>query len=92
MTIIDELRLMNETTILQLDKRGIDSKRNEIIKLMLNDEKCFSKMKKSEAFDVLEDIGISKDRLRNVYQKLIWYKEDTYDKRNIRRNNWYGKG
>ena len=71
MTIIDELRLMNETTILQLDKRGIDSKRNEIIKLMLNDERCFSKMKKSEAFGVLEDIGISKDRLRNVYQKLI---------------------
>ena len=72
MTIIDELRLMNETTILQLDKRGIDSKRNEIIKLILNDEKCFSKMKKNEAYDVLEDIGISKDRLRKVYQKLIW--------------------
>ena len=71
MTIIDELRLMNETTILQLDKRGIDSKRNEIIKLILNDEKCFSKMNKNEAYDVLEDIGISKDRLRKVYQKLI---------------------
>jgi len=70
MTQLDELKIMNETTICYLKKLGINYQRNEIIKKIFADEACFFKMNKSDAFSILNEIGI-KDNIEGVYAKLI---------------------
>lgn len=71
MTQIDEVKIMNDTMILYLKKLGMSYKRNEIIKKMLEDESCFFKMKKEDAYMILKDVGIQSENIDNVYAKLI---------------------
>lgn len=68
---INELRLMNETTIIYLKKLNKNTRRNEIIKEILKDEACFFKMKKEDALVVLEDVGVSKNKLEEIYSEVI---------------------
>lgn len=76
MTLLQEIRLMNEAMILYLKKIGKCSKRNEIISNILNDETCFFKMEKNDAYIILEDIGIAENNISTIYSKLI--SSDTY--------------
>ena len=71
MTQLNELRLINDSNILYLKKINRSYKRNEIIKNILNDETCFFKMNKNDAYMVLHDIGISDNQIDTMYQKLI---------------------
>lgn len=71
MTQFEELKIMNDSKILYLRKIGKSSKKNELISIILDDETCFSKMKKEEAYKILEDIGIKKEKLEITYSKLL---------------------
>ena len=56
---IQQVKLMNETTILYLKKLGKSTKRNEIVNNILEDEACFFKINKNDAYIILKDIGVS---------------------------------
>ena len=71
MTQLSELRLINDSNILYLKKINRSYKRNEIIKNILNDETCFFKMHKKDAYMILQDIVILDKQIDNIYQKLI---------------------
>ena len=71
MTQLNELRLINEANIQYLKKVNENFKRNEIIKEILNDDACFFKMNKDEAYMLLSEIGILDEHIENIYQKLI---------------------
>ncbi len=71
MTQLNELRLINDSNIIYLKKINRSYKRNEIIKNILNDETCFFKMNKNDAYMILKDIGILDNQIDNIYQKLI---------------------
>lgn len=67
---LQDIRLMNDTMILYLKKMGKSSKRNEIINNILKDDSCFFKMNKEDAYIILEDIGIGKDKINLIYSNL----------------------
>lgn len=71
MTLFQEIKLMNETKIVYLKKLGINSQRNEIIRNVLEDDECFVKMDKSDAYLILKDVGIAKEKIESVYSTLI---------------------
>ena len=71
MTKLNELRIMNDTMILYLKKLGMNCTRNEIIKKILEDEACFFKIDKNDAYIILQDIGIGDDQLEVIYSNLI---------------------
>ena len=71
MTQLSELRLINDSNIIYLKKINRSYKRNEIIKNILNDETCFFKMNKDDAYMILQDIGILDNQIDNIYQNLI---------------------
>ena len=75
MTQLNELRLINDSNILYLKKINRSYKRNEIIKNILNDETCFFKMNKNDAYIILQDIGTLDNQIDTIYQKLISYDE-----------------
>ena len=70
MTQLSELKLINDSNILYLKKLNKNYKRNEIIKNILDDEACFFKMNKSDAYIILQDIGILSEQIDIIYQKL----------------------
>lgn len=71
MTQIQQLKILNDTTILYLKKLGKDYKRNQIIRKILKDDACFFKMEKEDACTILQDIGITEDEVELVYSNLI---------------------
>lgn len=71
MTQIEELKLMNYSTIEYLKKTGLSYERNSIIKEILKDETCFFKLDKEDAYIILQDIGLSGSELASIYSKLI---------------------
>lgn len=68
---INDLKLMNYTTIVFLDEIKQSTKRNIIINKILKDDACFFKMSKQDAYEVLEQIGINKSRVGKVYLDLV---------------------
>ena len=81
MTNIQQVKLMNETTILYLKRLGKSTKRNEIVNNILEDEACFFKINKNDAYIILKDIGVSESNLDEVYSELI-SKNNYYDLQN----------
>lgn len=70
MTLMDELKVMNYSIIECLKVKGINVKKNELIKKILKDEACFFKMDKQEAFVVLKNLKVSDDMLEDTYNEL----------------------
>ena len=70
MTTLDDIILMNETKIIYRKNKNIDYRRNQIVKKILEDESCFFKIKKEDAYMILNDIGINKN-VDKVYSDLI---------------------
>lgn len=75
MTELNELKLINESNIVYLKKVNANYERNEIIKNILEDEACFFKMSKDDAYLILQDIGILNEEIENTYKKLISFDE-----------------
>lgn len=68
---LQDIRLINESMIKYLSNLGKSTKRNEIIKNILEDDYCFKKIDKNDAYIILEDIGISKEKISSVYLNLV---------------------
>lgn len=75
MTQLNELKLINDSNILYLKQMNRSYKRNEIVKHILDDDTCFFKMNKTDAYTILQDIGILDEQIDSIYQKLISYDE-----------------
>lgn len=68
---LQDIRLINESMIKYLSNLGKSTRRNEIIKNILEDDYCFKKIDKNDAYIILEDIGISKEKISSVYLNLV---------------------
>lgn len=72
---LNDLKLMNDTLInYYSDGKTKDEKKklkHNIIKEVLNTERCFEKITKEEAIKILRDIGITEDKLEIIYQEII---------------------
>lgn len=75
MTRLDELRLINESTRRYLKTINKDYSKNEILKNILEDDACFFKMNKEEAYRILNYLGIIEDQIDTTYKTLISYDE-----------------
>ena len=53
-----------------LKKKGKDTRKNEVIQNILEDDSCFIKMNKEDAKMILKDIGVAEDRLELIYSEL----------------------
>lgn len=72
---LNDLKLMNDTLInYYSDNKTKNEKKklkHNIIKEVLNTERCFEKITKDEAIQILRDIGIAEDKLEIIYQNII---------------------
>ena len=71
MTQLNELRVLNDSTILYLKKTNQNYEKNSIIKNILDDDACFFKMGKDDAHTVLKEVGIRAEEIEEMYKKLI---------------------
>ena len=69
--MIQELRNKNELLLKSVNKNEDLYIRLVIIKKILLDEKCFFKMNIDDAYNILLDLGYSKEEALNAYKKLI---------------------
>ncbi len=67
---LNDINLMNETMIIYLKKIGMNAQRNEMIKRILEDEACFFKMEKEDAYTILKDVGV-KENTDAIYAELV---------------------
>lgn len=62
--------IMNETTIEVLKEKKQDYTLNLKIQKYLEDEAIFFKISKENAKNILKAVGVKKEEIENVYQKL----------------------
>ena len=63
--------VMNEAMLKLLKDKNAQFDNNLKIKKMLEDEAIFFKIDKSDAYQILKNVGVKQESLENVYQKLI---------------------
>ena len=71
---MDEFKVidvMNEAMLKLLKDKNANYEKNLKIKEYLNDEAIFFKITKSDAYNILQNVGIKQDKLEEVYKKLI---------------------
>lgn len=68
---LKDIKLMNDTMIKYLSSLGKSTQRNEIIKNILEDDKCFEKISKDDAYMILKDIGVSEEKIESIYLNLV---------------------
>lgn len=64
------ITIMNEAMIEVLKETNQNDDRNIRIKEALKDEALFFKINKSEAYEILKNVGIKQDKVETVYKKL----------------------
>ncbi len=65
------IKVMNEATIKLLKDKNKNCSINLKIKDFLQDEAFFFKISKDNAYKILFNVGVKKEQLDNVYNKLI---------------------
>ena len=71
--MLEKLRLINNK-FLEIKTDENELKKHQLIKKILNDDKCFFKMNVEQAYAILRDLDFSEDELKGVYSELIDYK------------------
>lgn len=71
--MLEKLRLINDK-FLEIRTDENDKVKHQLIKKILNDDKCFFKMGIEQAYAILRDLDFSEDELKGVYSELIDYK------------------
>lgn len=59
---------MNETMLKLLKDKNANYEINLKIKELIKDEAIFFKINKSNAFNILENVGVKQDKLEEVYK------------------------
>ena len=65
------ISIMNEATKEVLKDKNENYERNLQIEEFLKDEAFFFKIDKLNAYEILKDVGVRKEQLETVYNKLI---------------------
>ena len=71
---MDEFKVivvMNETTLELLKDKNENFEKNLKIKQYLKDETIFFRINKSNAYKILQNVGVKQERIEEVYKKLI---------------------
>lgn len=68
---LEDIKLMNDSMIIYLESMGKSVERNEIIKHILEDDRCFQKLSKEDIYIILKDVGVSDEKIDNVYSNLV---------------------
>ena len=71
--MLEKLRLI-KNKLLEIRRDENDKVKHQLIKKILNDDKCFFKMGIEQAYAILRDLDFSEDELKGVYSELIDYK------------------
>ena len=69
--MIEKLKMLNNKLIELNANDETNLKKYQLIKKILNDDKCFFKMEIDYAYAILRDLGIEESDLKNVYMELI---------------------
>lgn len=70
MTKLEELKILNEVKKEALKEKGKDYHIYDLIEGILNDDDCFFKLSKEEAFMILQNLDIKKDQMETIYSEL----------------------
>ena len=71
MTEFEKIKTMNKIMINTLKDNGKDFKKHQLIADILEDEECFLKMTKEEAFLIFENLNIKDEYKEIIYTELI---------------------
>lgn len=71
--MLEKLRLINDK-FLEIKTDENDIVKHQLIKKVLNDDKCFFKMSVEQAYAILRDLDFSEEELKGIYSELIDYK------------------
>lgn len=71
--MLEKLRLINNK-FLEIKTDENELKKHQLIKKVLNDDKCFFKMNVEQAYAILRDLDFSEEELKGIYSELIDYK------------------
>lgn len=71
MSEFDVIVIMNEAMLKLLKDKNANYEENLKIKKYLEDESVFFRINKSNAYKILQKVGVKQEMLENVYQKLI---------------------
>lgn len=71
--MLEKLRLINNK-FLEIKTDENELKKHQLIKKVLNDDKCFFKMSIEQAYAILRDLDFSEEELKEIYSELIDYK------------------
>ena len=63
--------IMNEAMIKLLKDKNANYERNLKIEQYLKDEALFFKINKSNAYKILQNVGVKQEQLEYVYKKLV---------------------
>lgn len=72
--MVDEFKVivvMNEAMLKLLKDKNVNCEKNLKIRKYLEDETIFFKINKTEAYEILQNVGVKKEMLDGVYKKLI---------------------
>ena len=72
--MLETLRKRNIDLIEKYQNDTESFEKQLLIKKILSDKECFFKMSIETAYAILKDLGIAKDKLKEVYSELIDYK------------------
>lgn len=71
--MLEKLRHINDK-FLEIKTDNDELKKHQLIRKILNDDKCFFKMNVEQAYAILRDLDFSKEELKEIYSELIDYK------------------
>lgn len=69
--MIEVLKAINARLIVGHIDDPEELKKQELIKKILSEKDCFLKMDIETAYQILEDLKIPQDKMRNIYLELI---------------------
>lgn len=69
--MIEVLKAINARMIIGHINNPEELKKQETIKKILSEKDCFLKMDMETAYQILEDLKIPQDKMRNIYLELI---------------------
>ena len=72
---IEVIKVMNEAMIEMQKEKNANYEKNLQIEKYLEDEAIFFKIAKEKAYKILENVGVKKETIEEVYKKLTTEKE-----------------
>lgn len=69
--MINKLRELNEKMLIRYDNDEKNLRKYQIIKEILNDDKCFFNIPIEYAYSILRDLEIEESKIKDVYKELI---------------------